>query len=80
MKRLYAAGAVRVEVWVGYDKPSRVRKEGGHYADHLFVYGPPGPPETRRKLTEVVKSLSVPTESDDEANPGEGPEYELWWD
>ncbi len=80
VKKLYAAGALRVEVWVKYVEPWRTRKDGGDYADTLFVYGPPGDSEKRRELTKVVRSLWVPAEEGTGADSGEGPEYELWWD
>jgi len=80
VKRLYAAGAVRVEVWVAHVEEWRTKKEGGDYADMLFVYGPPGNPERRKELTRVVRSLWVPAEEGTDADSGEGPEYELWWD
>jgi hypothetical protein len=80
VKALYAAGALRVEVWVGYVEAWRTKQEGGDYADTLFVYGPPGGPEKRRELTKVVRSLWVPAEEETGADVGDGPEYELYWD
>jgi hypothetical protein len=80
VKKLYAAGAVRVEVWVGYVEAWRTKKDGGDYSDTLFVYGPSGSQEKRKELTKVVRSLFVPAEDGTEADPGEGPEYQLWWD
>src|SRR6266571_6623188 len=78
VKKLYEAGAIKVEVWVGFDEPWRTERYGGHYANALFVYGPPGPSETRMKLTEAVRSFYIPPEEDPEAGPGQGPEYQLY--
>lgn len=80
VKKLYAAGAIRVTVWVSYHEKWRREKDGGDYADRLFVYGPEGPPASRKRLTDAVRSLDRPVEEGDVADPGEGPEYELWWD
>jgi len=80
VKKLYAAGAARVEVWVGHVEAWRTKREGGDYADTLFVYGPPGSKEKRRELTKVVRSLCAPAEDGIEIDPGEGPEYQLRWD
>ncbi len=80
VEKLYAAGAVRVEVWVGYVEPWRTLKDGGDYADKLFVHGPPGGSEKGRELTKVVRSIWVPAEEGTGEDVGDGPEYELWWD
>ncbi len=80
VRKLYAMGAVKVTVWVAYDERWRREKEGGDYSDRLFVYGPEGPPERRKKLTETVRSITVSAEEGIEPDPGEGPVYELNWD
>ncbi len=77
VKRLYAAGATRVDVFVQHDEPWRVNKEGGEYADTLLVFGSP----KQKELFNVIRSLKPDNWEPDtyELEPGEPP-WTLWWD
>ena len=77
VKRLYAAGASRVDVWVEYDEPSRIKKSGGEYSDTLIVIGLP----KQKELFSVIRSLEPDNWDSDtfELEPGEPP-WILWWD
>jgi len=91
VKRLYAAGATRVEVLVMYDEPWRIEQQGGPYADALDVTFPK---ERVKEVLAVIKSMEpeVPDENRNiedfyeslrreiEANLNREYTYHLWWD
>jgi len=54
VRRLYAAGAKRVEVDVMYDEPWRIEEEGGPYADGIDVTFPK---EKSKEILRVIRSL-----------------------
>jgi hypothetical protein len=83
VKRLYEAGAVRVEVVVTYNEPSRIERDGGSYADELEVTFPT---EGKERLLAVIKSLEPDNwrmgglRLDKATVESVGPEPEtLWW-
>lgn len=54
VRRLYSAGAVRVDVVVLHCEPWRLQKEGGPYANELEVFLPEG---NRNRILDVIRSL-----------------------
>jgi|SRR5271157_2796009 hypothetical protein len=76
VKRLYEAGAVKVEVDNIYDEDWRIDREGDAYADTLFIHLP----EDKGKRLDImqVACASRPDEIDDDWN-GDEP-IRLWWD
>ncbi len=86
VKKLYSAGAVRVDVVVTHLGPSTIQREGGPYADTLEVTFPQ---KGYDKLLAIVRSLHPDNwEIDSGGNEGlfeddgsfAGNTATLWWD
>lgn len=78
VRRLYAAGAVRVDVIVSEHDAEYIKKYGGEYTDRLQVYGTPERRDTLRKVVEELAPDGLGTEWDLE--DWDGKEILLWWD
>jgi hypothetical protein len=76
VKKLYKAGAAKVEVDGLFDEDWRIKEEGGPYADVLLVHLPKNKSK-RLELVPVVYSFR-PDELDGDWN-GSDP-IRLWWD
>lgn len=83
VKRLYEAGATKVDVVATYNEPSRIARDGGPYADELEVAFPA---EGRERLLSSIKELApdnwrmggLKLEQAAADNIGSEPET-LWW-
>ncbi len=85
VRRLYAAGATRVEVDVMYDELWRI-EEGGPYADGIDVTVPK---EKSKEILAVIRSLRPSGWHEDdydsyereiEADPAPSQTIHLWWE
>lgn len=54
IKKLYAAGAVRVVVEVERHDPEYVKRNGGEYSERIIVFGVP---QNKDKIKKVIQEL-----------------------
>lgn len=83
VKKLYAAGAEKVVVTNILDEESRIKSEGGPYADTLLVTLPEDMLKRAAIINifnEEVSNCYFGGEEEIEEDDGLIREYEFWWD